>query len=200
MTSVKSSEFIGGSSDLSALPVVDLPEVAMVGRSNVGKSTLINSLTLRKSLARTSSTPGRTREFNSFKVDIKQDGEDLSLVLVDLPGFGFAKFSKKERERLSRLTVEYLTQREGLEVVCLLNDCRRNPQAEELAVRDLVFEAGKHLVLVLTKLDKLKASQRLKAIREVAAQYGLTEHDVILSSTKFDPNLLWERIAALLKP
>jgi len=199
MTSVKAAEFIGGSAELSALPVTDLPEVAMVGRSNVGKSTLINRLTLRKSLARTSSTPGRTREFNSFKVDIKQDGGDMSLVLVDLPGFGFAKFSKKERERLSRLTVEYLSQREALRVVCLLNDCRRTPQAEELAVRDLVFEAGKHIVLVLTKLDKLKQNERLKAIKEVTAQYGLTEGDVVLSSTTFDPNVLWERIALLLK-
>ena len=195
---IRSAEFAGAALSLAALPEWDGAEVAVVGRSNVGKSTLINRLTGRRKLARTSSEPGRTRELNLFKVALTIDETASTVMLVDLPGFGYARFSKEQREQLSLLTVDYLSRRESLKVVCLLNDARREPQSDELAVRDLAFRHGRHLLVVLTKMDKLNQSERAKRPRAIAEQYGLEPADLAAAGEGVSVESLWERVLQVL--
>jgi len=194
------AEFVAGADSLKALPSLRLPEIAFIGRSNVGKSTLINRITRRKALARTSSTPGRTQEINLFQTRLT--GHNIAsqeVVLVDLPGFGYAKFSKAKRETLSKLTVEYIHSREELQVVCLLNDCRRMPEAEELAIRDLAFKSDRLLIVVRTKLDKIKKNQRKEQIEKVATGYHLMVDDLVLEGEKLGPSKLLERIQLVIE-
>jgi len=191
---IKKAEFIGSSTDLHKLPQKDLPEVAIVGRSNVGKSTFINRATMRKRLARISSTPGRTREINFFEIEVA-GGEigSRTLLLVDLPGFGFAKMAKTQREQLNRLMVDYMLKRLTLRTICLLNDARRLPQADELAVCDLATRSGRKLLIVLTKLDQLQKSARSTQVREIADAYGVPADELILSWTSTTRDEFWNR-------
>ncbi len=201
---IKNADFVAGATTLSSLPVPELPEIAMLGRSNVGKSTLINRITERKKLARTSSTPGRTTELNFFKIalgikETKESEEQLerNLMLVDLPGFGYAKFSKTERERLSKLTLDYISGRDNLKVICLLNDCRRKPEADELAIRKVAFELDKRLLIVVTKVDKLNQKERHANVKTIAEAYGLSTSDLILTGEKTPNYQIWERLLPL---
>jgi GTP-binding protein len=142
--------FIAGVATMPQLPEFALPEVAFAGRSNVGKSSLINALTGRKTLARTSNTPGRTRQLNFF--DLAQ-----RLLLVDLPGYGYAKASKTEIKRWTELTNDYLRGRPTLRRVCLLVDARRGVQEADRAVMRDLDRAAVSYQLVLTKTDKVSA-------------------------------------------
>ena len=200
MIQVLESEFSRGVSSLDGLPDSELPEIAFVGRSNVGKSSLINRLTNRKNLARTSGTPGKTQELNFYSLTLRTEEEPKKLLhFVDLPGFGYAKFSKKKREYISRLTVEYVQQREQLRVICLLNDCRRVPEEDELALRELAFESGVHCLVVLTKFDKLKQSERAKLVNQISDAYGLEPQDLVRSGLKEPTQSLWERVLPLIE-
>jgi GTP-binding protein len=195
---IKSADFICAALNKN-LPDLNLPEVAVIGRSNAGKSTLVNRLTQRRRLARTSSTPGRTQEFNFFRVALKHDDDSQSeLLLADLPGYGFARYSKAKREKLAGLTLNYLSQRESLRVICLLNDCRRDPEGDELVIRDLAFEHEKHLLVVVTKMDKLKSSERQKRLNAIASGYGLQSADLVPSGNDIPADELWARIGVLL--
>ena len=200
---IKNVDFIAGAKSLSSLPESDLPEIAFVGRSNVGKSTLINRLTGRKKLARTSSTPGRTTEINFFKATL-QIGNSIEtltekeIMFVDLPGYGFAKFAKTERESLSKLTVDYITKRLQLNTICLLNDCRRTPESDELAIRNLAFNTSRHLLILLTKIDKLNQKEKNQQTKQIASQYNLKVSDLILSGEKTDTTPLLERLVSLI--
>jgi len=187
------AEFIAGHRDGLALPGGDLPEIAITGRSNAGKSTFINRLVRRTGLARTSSTPGHTREFNLFHVRLEIAGVQHALRLIDMPGFGFAKFSKSEREALSRAMVEFVVHRPALRLLCLLNDSRRLPMEDELAIRRSAFDAGRQVLVVLTKLDQLNQSGKVRQIRAITEAYGLAPEDVLLSSDELDPGLAWAR-------
>lgn len=196
---VKNAEFIWGSPDLKKLPGHDSPEIAVIGRSNVGKSSFINRLANNSKLARSSSTPGRTREFNFFEFKLAVDSpKDKKVIIADLPGFGFAKFSKEECERLSELTVRYLNTRSQLGVICILNDCRREPQREELAMQKLAFDSGKHVLVVVTKTDKLKRNELNKSLKSIAAHYGLEAEDLILSGQGGSTDGFWARVLPLL--
>ena len=132
------TKFIGGYNFLKDLPK-DYPQIALLGRSNAGKSTLVNRLCNRKSLAKTSKTPGRTQEFNFFEVTYKANDELKKFHLVDLPGFGFAKFSKVKQNALSKNIVNYLTSDLPLLGILLLNDSRRTPKEDEFAIQKLCF-------------------------------------------------------------
>ncbi len=141
--------FLSGAKTLVGLPEPYLPETAFAGRSNVGKSSLINALTNRKTLARTSNTPGRTREINFFDLGNR-------LGLVDLPGYGYARASKTEARQWSKLVLDYLHGRPRLRRVCLLIDARRGIMAADEEVMKLLDEAAVSYQVILTKVDKLK--------------------------------------------
>lgn len=194
---VVEAQFVAAATKLPQLPTFELPEIALIGRSNVGKSTLLNRITGRKKLARTSATPGRTQEINLFNVTLQ--GADLSSVVVaDLPGFGFAKVSKTQRTRLQHMVAEYLEQRAPLQLICLLNDIRRMPGEEELAVQEVAFATQRRFLLVLTKSDTVNQSERVKQRRKVTAAYNLEEHDALLSSEDEPAVRFWERALPLL--
>jgi GTP-binding protein len=140
-------DFFWGTGNIDSLPPQSLPEVAFVGRSNVGKSSLVNALTGRKTLARVSQTPGRTRELNFFNLGGK-------LTLVDLPGYGYAKASKTLAMEWQSLIFAYLSGRASLRRVALLIDARRGLMDTDLAVMELLDRAAVSYVLVLTKADE----------------------------------------------
>jgi GTP-binding protein len=149
-------DFVWGASAIAGLPLPGLPEVAFVGRSNAGKSSLINALTGRKALARVSHTPGRTREINFFALGGR-------LMLVDLPGYGFAEASKSLAAEWQRLIFAYLSGRANLKRVVLLIDARRGVMAIDRAVMELLDKAAVSYCLVLTKIDKLKRGEDTRA-------------------------------------
>ncbi|NBC20798.1 MAG: YihA family ribosome biogenesis GTP-binding protein [Alphaproteobacteria bacterium] len=145
-------DFLLGVAGLNQLPEADRPEVAFAGRSNVGKSSLVNALTGRKTLARTSGEPGKTRELNYFDL-----GEGR-LYLVDLPGFGYAKVSRAQAERWMELTRTYLRGRSNLRRVFLLVDSRRGLMAADTDVMDMLDITAVNYQIVMTKTDKIKPS------------------------------------------
>ncbi|HEY0106673.1 MAG TPA: ribosome biogenesis GTP-binding protein YihA/YsxC [Rhizomicrobium sp.] len=150
-------DFVWGTGDIDSLPPQGPPEIAFVGRSNAGKSSLINALTNRKALARVSHTPGRTREINFFKL-----GETLTL--ADLPGYGYAKASKAMAAEWQRLIFAYLRGRASLRRVCLLVDSRRGVMDLDEKVMGLLDDAAVSYCLVLTKIDKLRPDEAAAAV------------------------------------
>jgi len=142
------AEFVKGAAAKEQFPPSSAPEVAMIGRSNVGKSSLINSILRTGAVARISNTPGKTQEINFFMTDI-------GMMFVDLPGYGFAKVSKERRLGFSKLIKDYLFTREQLHVVCVLIDSRHDPQPLDLAMLEDLELHGVPFVAVLTKADKL---------------------------------------------
>ena len=160
-------DFVWGTGDIESLPPQSLPEIAFVGRSNAGKSSLINALTNRKTLARVSHTPGRTREINFFKL-----GERL--MLADLPGYGYAKASKTMTAEWQRLIFTYLRGRASLRRVSLLIDARRGVLELDREVMRLLDEAAVSFGLVLTKTDKLSPKDISAAV--VAADTEARKH------------------------
>ena len=157
-------DFVLGAASLEQLPAPDLPEVAVAGRSNVGKSSLLNALTGRKTLARTSNTPGRTQQLNYFRMG---PTDAPALYMVDLPGYGFAKASKDAVDRWTRLVTRYLRGRPSLRRVLLLIDARHGLKPNDLEIMALLDKAAVNYQLVLTKLDKLKAADRAPAVAAV---------------------------------
>jgi len=155
--------FVAGAADASALPAEALPEIAFLGRSNVGKSSLVNALTGRRMLARTSKTPGRTRQINFFALDGR-------LLLVDLPGYGYAVASKSAAQSWTRLVQHYLRQRGGLRRVYLLIDSRHGIKPEDRPAMQLCDRAGLSYQIVLTKIDKLAPAARATTVAVVAAE------------------------------
>ena len=149
-------------------PDTDMPEIAFAGRSNVGKSSLINKLLNRKKLARVSAQPGKTATINFYDVDKK-------LIFVDLPGYGFAKVSKQEKEKWGRMIEEYLNEREQLIQVVLLVDMRHKPTNDDVMMFNWVVESGFEPVVIATKKDKVKPSQRENALNLIKDTLGIDE-------------------------
>jgi GTP-binding protein len=155
-------------------------EVAVVGRSNVGKSSLLNAMANQRQLARTSSTPGRTQLLNQFR--LRGGG-----TLVDLPGYGFAKAPQQVREAWRRRMFRYLEEREPLVMVLLLVDGAVGPTSSDLEMLARLRSLGRTVTVVATKRDKVKSSQRVKREREVASRCGVAPDDVVwVSATKGD--------------
>ncbi len=155
--------FISGASEPSALPRDTLPEVAFAGRSNVGKSSLINALTGRRMLARTSHTPGRTRQINFFDLDGR-------LMLVDLPGYGHAEASKTEVKRWTDLLRRYLQTRAALRRACLLIDARRGIKEVDGPMMHMLDASGVSYQIVLTKTDKLGAGELVQIAERLVGE------------------------------
>ena len=153
----------------SVLPKTGKPEFVLAGRSNVGKSSFVNALLQRKSFARTSSTPGKTRTINFYAVND-------AFFLVDLPGYGYAKTGPVEQEKWDRLIRRYLSEGEDIEEVILLLESRRVPNEMDLQMFQWILAAtGYEPIVIITKIDKLKRSQHAKAIKEIREKLGASK-------------------------
>lgn len=186
---IKSAEFVTSAVKPAHYPSPDFSEVAFAGRSNVGKSSLINTLVRRKHLVKTSSTPGRTQLINFFLIN-----GDLSL--VDLPGYGYAKVPQAVKKQWGPMVETYLSQRPCLKAVVLLMDIRRTPRAEESQFMEWLHHYGIPFILVLTKTDKLSKTKIRKQLALNAKTLGIAEQELILFSTKtrLGMEAVWQRI------
>lgn len=174
---IRHLEFLGGlASPGGWRPPGDLPEIAFSGRSNVGKSSLLNRLVGRKALARVSQTPGKTREINFFAVN-------RAFVLVDLPGYGYARVAKCMRARWRPLLEEYLRDSRQLRGVVQLIDARREPTPDDLQMLDFLAELGVPTIVALTKMDKLKRADAAGRAAVVARALGVDEEQVVPHSS-----------------
>ena len=170
---IKSLEFIGPMATADGWrPTNDLPEVAFAGRSNVGKSSLLNRLVRRKAFARVSKTPGRTREINFFKVNDE-------FVLADLPGYGYARIAKSRKEEWLPLIEGYLRASTALRGVVQLLDVRHHPSDEDIQMFDFLAEIEVPTIVALTKIDKLKPREVLKRVHEIAVALRLEDDQMI---------------------
>ena len=158
----------------SVLPKNDLPEIAFLGKSNVGKSSLINTLMQRKSLARTSQAPGKTQTINYYKVND-------SLYFVDLPGYGYAKVSQELRQKWGKMIERYITGSPTLKLICLLVDIRHEPTENDKLMYDWIKYHGYKVLLILTKADKLKRSVLNKHIKMIEKALKVADEDMIVA-------------------
>lgn len=171
-------KFIAGASKINQLPSLTLQQIAFVGKSNVGKSSLINTICRRKNLARVSHTPGRTQQLNFFSIAEK-------LVLVDMPGYGFAKVPLKEKEKWEKLIVHYLQNSPNLKLVNLLIDARRGVKENDLKMLELLNLYQKKVQIVLTKADKVSFKEDFPLeIKNYLATLGYFICNVVLFSSK----------------
>ena len=172
--------FLKSAPELKFLPNADVPEVAFAGRSNVGKSSLLNALTNRNKLARTSNTPGRTQELNFFDV-----GEPLQFRLVDMPGYGFAEAPKDIVRKWRFLVNDFLRGRATLKRALVLIDSRHGPKPVDLEVMEMLDKAAVSYHLVLTKADKIKASEldQVRTITAAEARKHAAAHPEIITTS-----------------
>jgi GTP-binding protein len=170
---IRNVEFLGGMAEKHGWrPDSPLPEVAFAGRSNVGKSSLLNSLVRRKSFARVSRTPGRTREINFFRVN-------NGFVLVDLPGYGYARISKEKKSEWRPMIESYLRRTTQLRGIVLLLDIRREPSEDDRAMLDFLAEVEVPTIVALTKTDKLSKAAARESAAKIARSLALDSEQVI---------------------
>ncbi|MFL5483082.1 MAG: ribosome biogenesis GTP-binding protein YihA/YsxC [Gemmatimonadaceae bacterium] len=170
---IRNLEFLGGMSERGGWrPPSDLPEIAFAGRSNVGKSSLLNTLVRRKSFARVSRTPGRTREINFFRVN-------NGFLLVDLPGYGYARISKEKKSEWRPLIAAYLKRTSQLRGIVLLLDIRREPTDDDRAMLDFLAEVEVPTIVALTKTDKLSKAAADARAAEISQALALDADQVI---------------------
>jgi GTP-binding protein len=193
------SDFIASYPSHTLIPYNDRPEIVMLGRSNVGKSTLINRITVRKSLANTGKTPGTTKLINVYEVDlINEQSNTNQFTLLDFPGFGFGKFSKNQRSAISQEVVNYLRNRSHRRgIICLLNDPYRDPGSDELALYKLCQELGWPVVVVITKIDRLNQSERHTRLNAIAQSYDIMKQNLFITGRTQKSEDFWEHILQL---
>jgi GTP-binding protein len=168
-------------------PVHNAPEVALVGRSNVGKSSIINTLLNRKNLARESSTPGKTREINFYNVD-------HALYFVDLPGYGYACVSKAKKATWGEMIESYLYSRNQLKLVIMMVDIRHTPSNEDQVMYEWLINQGKMSLVVATKLDKISRGQVKNRLQDIRATLEMSEGEVVIpfsAETKQGRDEVW---------
>lgn len=172
----------------SKIPENQMPEIAFAGKSNVGKSSLINTLMNRKSYARISATPGKTQTINFYNIN-------QEFYLVDLPGYGYAKVSEQEKQKWGRMIEKYLHGSKQLRAVFLLIDIRHDPSANDKMMYDWIVSQGYQPIIIATKLDKIKRSQKDKQVKAVRQGLGLSQGTKVIpfsSVTKQGRDELWE--------
>ncbi|MGN0334512.1 MAG: ribosome biogenesis GTP-binding protein YihA/YsxC [Lachnospiraceae bacterium] len=177
----------------SRLPKNDKIEIAFAGKSNVGKSSLINALINRKSLARTSSQPGKTQTINFYNVN-------KELYFVDLPGYGYAKVSEKVKEQWGKLIERYLNESEMLKAVFLLIDIRHEPSANDKSMYEWIVYQGYDPIIIATKLDKINRSQIQKHVKMIKTGLGCKQGTVVIpfsAATKQGREEIWDTICSL---
>lgn len=188
----QSVEFEAAAGRADQLKKSDLPEIVFSGKSNVGKSSLINKLVNRKALARVSATPGKTATINFFRLP--------ECHFVDLPGYGYAKVSAAEKEKWGKMIEGYLHNSKELRAVFLLVDIRHKPSANDKQMYDWICHNGYEPVIIATKLDKLKRSQVAKSLKEIRIGLGLPKEGKILpfsAETKQGRDEIWALIDEL---
>lgn len=184
---ITSAEFVKSAFDRSHWVEGGLPEIAFLGRSNVGKSSLLNKLLLRKGLARTSNTPGRTQSINFFRVN-------EAFYFVDLPGYGYARVSKSMRAEWGKLAEDYLTDREELCLSIQLIDARHEPTALDKQLNDWLVHNEKTHLIVATKSDKLSSNQLAKNVMVIRKAMPESRLMTFSSATGVGRDLLWSEI------
>jgi len=170
---IKDCRFLVSAVSKDQYPRGQLPEIAFAGRSNVGKSSLINSLVNRKNLVKVSSTPGKTRTINFFIVNDK-------LILVDLPGYGYAEVSKSEKMKWAPMIEEYLKNRENLKSVVLLVDIRHKPTSDDKMMYDFIKYYKEKVIIVATKRDKISNNTVQKNLNIIRETLGTDEKDILI--------------------
>lgn len=192
---VHNAEFIISAVGPKQYPEDGLPEIALAGRSNVGKSSLINALIDRKNLARTSSKPGKTQTLNYYKIE-------NSFYFVDLPGYGFARVSKTEKAKWGQMIEEYLSKREALKMVMQLVDLRHPPTADDQMMNEWLQHFAVPTIVVATKADKISRGQwqkHLKIVKETLKLLPGTPLYLFSSETKMGKEEVWQEIESHLQ-
>jgi len=187
---IRKAEFITSAVEPHQYPNLGLPEIALAGRSNVGKSSIINAMVNRNGLAKVGNTPGKTRLINFFNVND-------TLLLVDLPGYGYTKVSKEERKSWGSLAETYLNTREHLKIILLLLDIRHEPTEDDALMLEYIRESGRKLIVVANKSDKISRSEQKRHIDRIRNVLNLSSDiDIIPISSlkKTGIEALWERI------
>lgn len=190
---IKSAEFITSAVKPEQYPETVLPEIAFAGRSNVGKSSLINTLVNRKNLVKTSQTPGKTRLINFFRINDR-------FVFVDLPGYGYAKVPASERKQWGPMVERYLRTRPGLKGMMVLQDIRRTPGSEEHELVSFLHHLGLPFFYIFTKADKLSKNKQGSQVRSIRKELSLTDDEFICFSakTRQGRDRTWQQIERLL--
>ncbi|TVX87230.1 ribosome biogenesis GTP-binding protein YihA/YsxC [Paenibacillus agilis] len=189
---IKNAEFIISAVGPDQYPEDGLPEIALAGRSNVGKSSLINRLIMRKNLARTSSQPGKTQQLNYYRIHT-----DNELYFVDVPGYGFAKVSKTQRAAWGRMIEAYIQNREPLKLIMQVIDLRHPPSKDDIMMYDWLTHFDLPVCIVATKADKLPRSQWPKHLKQVKTTLGIKPNTPIImfsSETGMGREELWDII------
>ncbi|HEH7983652.1 TPA: YihA family ribosome biogenesis GTP-binding protein [Staphylococcus aureus] len=162
-------------------PETELSEVALSGRSNVGKSTFINSMIGRKNMARTSQQPGKTQTLNFYNIDEQ-------LIFVDVPGYGYAKVSKTQREKFGKMIEEYITKRENLQLVIQLVDLRHDPTQDDILMYNYLKHFDSPTLVICTKEDKIPKGKVQKHIKNIKTQLDMDPDDTIVSYSSIQNN------------
>ena len=173
----------------SQYPKNNLPEIVLAGKSNVGKSSFVNSMINRKSLARTSSAPGKTRQLNFYNMDDK-------FYFVDLPGYGYSEMSKAEQAKVGASTESYLKSRKNINLIILLIDIRHKPSENDIMMLDFIKHTGKHYIVITSKADKIAKTKVSSYVADIAKILDVPE-DLIFaysSETKLNQETIWEVI------
>ena len=173
----------------SQYPKNNLPEIVLAGKSNVGKSSFVNAMINRKSLARTSSAPGKTRQLNFYNMDDK-------FYFVDLPGYGYSQMSKAEQKKVGDSTETYLKNRKNINLIILLVDIRHKPSENDKMMMDYIKSTGKHYIVITSKADKIAKTKVQSYVDDIAKELNVDE-DLIFgfsSETKFNVETIWDVI------
>ncbi|MBM7572003.1 ribosome biogenesis GTP-binding protein YihA/YsxC [Aquibacillus albus] len=170
---VTNAEIVISAVSSKQYPGDQLPEIALAGRSNVGKSSFINKMINRKNLARTSSKPGKTQTLNFYKIN-------EAFYFVDVPGYGYAKVSKKEREAWGRMIEQYFTERSNLQVATLITDIRHEPTADDVRMYNFLKHYELPVIVIATKVDKISKNKRVNHLQRAIKKMDLEAEDLII--------------------
>ncbi|HET6982820.1 MAG TPA: ribosome biogenesis GTP-binding protein YihA/YsxC [Myxococcaceae bacterium] len=196
MIRVLDARFLTTAVEEAGWPAADVPEIAFVGRSNVGKSSMINALTGRRKLVRVSNTPGRTRTLNFFDVVLERRTERRAVRLADLPGYGFAKVSKEERGRWEGMITRYIERRSALRGVVAIVDAEIGATEDDVRTLAYLVSSGRRVLVAATKLDRISKAQRKPRLSAVAERLSVPRDTVLgFSATeKLGVSEVWESL------